>query len=177
MILHKGKKIYEGDELPCVPRSSRILVRPDPPVDRSEGGLTIPDIAQQRGNKGRILSGGLSALDQNFDHGDRIGDRVWFGRMAGIWEEWDHIVEPGNSKKCKHEEWDRAPATADRTFAFKCAACGALRVQEPLLLMDADDIQANEDLADRMRERQVTVECGSTATGATQHRYIYKEGN
>jgi chaperonin GroES len=170
MILYKGKKIYEGDELPMQPRGSRVLVRPDPPEDRSAGGLHVPDIAQQRGNKGTILAAGLAALDQMEDHCDQPGDRVLFGRLAGIWEEWDHITEPGK-KGCKHEEWLRAPTVIDRTSAFKCSTCGAQRLQEPLLLMDADDMQANIDLAERMNRREVNYKNIDTTGVRTQYRY------
>jgi len=173
MILYKGKKIFEGNELPYIPRGTRILVRPDPPRDQSEGGLVIPDIAQHRGKTGTIVAAGLEARDHMFDQGDQIGDRVMWGQLAGIWQEWDHIVEPGKDKKCSHEEWSRAPSTIDRTSAFKCDDCGAKRLQEPLLLMDVDDMQANEDLAARMQATETTVVNGVTNGGKTQHRYVF----
>lgn len=170
-----GKKIYEANELPWLPRGSRIMIKPDKPDEQTECGLVIPGEAQKRGMMGMIVAAGLGARDQMHDQGDEVGDRICFGQFAGIWEEWDHITEPGSDAKCAHAAWDRVPCRLDRTNAFACSACGAKRFQEPLLIMDVDDIKGNEDAARRLDRGEISIRHGVTTGGRTQFHLARKD--
>jgi len=169
----RGKRVYEAGELPAAPRGSRILVKPDEPDDQTVTGLKIPDVAKNRVATGVILSAGLAAHDQMHDHLDKVGDRVWWGLLAGVWQEWDHIVKPGKDASCGHNEpdcWSRHPCTRDRTNAFACK-CGAIRWQEAILLMDVDDLQANEDLEERKRKLSIVPVNDPLPDGKTHYVY------
>lgn len=172
--------ILIGDALPALPEADRILVRPNPPVTETVGGLEIPDIAQHQAHEGRIIAAGLKALDIMYDNGQQIGDHVIYGQFAGAWEEWDHIVKPGKDPKCAHEEWSRhSPSTIRddkskyRCSGYQCDSCGALRLQEPLLVMNVGDVLANVSKAARFRAGEMGTVIGTDkATGRTCHMIV-----
>ncbi len=173
MKLYKGKRIWEGDELPWLVRGSRVLVKPDQPKDRTEGGLVIPDIAQHRAFFGRILGAGLAALDQMRDQGDEVGDRVCYGQFAGLWEEWDHITKPGD-RNCDHEwAWMKCDLTETNMFSCKC---GAERTVERILILDVDDLKGNEDAAIRLNTGEIKIDRVETHSGRFQHQ-IRRKGD
>jgi co-chaperonin GroES (HSP10) len=165
--------MLNADQLPAQPRGSRILVRPLPPVEESEIIIT-PDDQKRRPNKGTIVAAGLTALDQLHDHGDRLGDLIWWGKFAGVMEEHDHLVTPG-AKDCSHS-WVRTPDPHPHNRSWECSQpkCGARRQAELLLVMNADDILANESLARRLEQGAVEILRSKTANGQTQH-YIERK--
>ncbi len=158
------------DELPALPENDRIMVLPDAPKKTTEGGIEIPEDAQRHANYGVVVAAGLKASDVLHDHGGRIGDRIWFGQYAGVIEEWDHIIKAGK-KRCKHD-WARAPEMfSPRRTGYRCK-CGAVRMQEPLLIMNVEDILANVTKAERVRSGETILVCGATAEGRTQHVFM-----
>ncbi len=160
------------EELPSLPEGDRIMVQPEEPQNETEGRLVIPEIAQRHANVGRIVAAGLKALDILVDNGGKVGDRIWFGQYAGVWEEWDHIVKAGGDASCKHVEWSREPSLSGiRRNGYKCDSCGALRKQEPLLIMNIGDVLANADKAERVRNGEVVLILGASFDGKTQHVY------
>ncbi len=168
------RRIFDGDELPGEPATDRILIRPDPIDKKSIGGIFVPDKAQTQANFGTIVAAGLLARDQMYDNGHQIGDHIWYGQYVGVWAHWDHIVEQGKGK-CGHlapdEDWpwERLNCDAHRTDMYKCGKCGAIRMQEPLLVAKVDDVGVNEDLAERLRAREMAVVRGKSPDGQTQH--------
>ncbi len=171
--------MLKRDELPALPEADRIMVRPNPPVTTTIGGLEIPVIAQNQAHQGRIIAAGLKALDIMYDNGQQIGDEVLYGQFAGAWEEWDHIMKPGNDPDCAHAEWSRhSPSTIRddkshyRCSGYICDSCGALRLQEPLLIMNVGDVMANVDKAARARSGEMAIVIGRTEDGRTCHRII-----
>jgi co-chaperonin GroES (HSP10) len=162
MILAKG-------ELPAAPRGHRILCLPDPPKAESECGLIIPDSAMLLPHYGTILHAGLNARDAMYDHGDEIGDRVWWGKFAGVMEEWDRLIEEkGAYLLCEHS-WNRLASPGKNVHMFSCTHCKSVRRVDPLVVMNHDDILCNVDAEKRMREGKQTQVRGKTASGATQH--------
>lgn len=164
------------DELPALPEGDRIMVRPNPPVTKTIVGLEIPEVAQNQAHEGKILAAGLKALDIMFDNGQEVGDMVVYGQFAGAWEEWDHIMKLGKDADCEHAEWSRHhPSTIRddkskyRCSGYICDACGALRLQEPILIMNVGDVLANITKAERVREGKMAIVIGETAEGKTQH--------
>ena len=142
-------------QLPAIPRGHRILCEPLPPKTETDGGLVIPKIAQARPNMGRIIAAGLNALDAMYDHGDQIGDEVWWGKFAGVIEEWDRIVEEGKGwATCEHD-WSRLPTMGNEHGAFSCAKCGSKRVASPLCVLNHDDLLANVSLQRRIDAGQI----------------------
>lgn len=107
------------EPLPFTPVYKRVVVEPLKPEETTLGGIIIPEVAQQRANRGLLLGAGLGALDILASHGINLGDVVLFGKYAGVWEEWR---QPG--------------ATSSRDV-------------RKLLVIQADDILGSEGLAKR----------------------------
>ena len=163
--------ILKVDELPALPEADRIMVRPQEPQEETETGrLVLPDVAKTQAHFGTIVAAGLKALDIMYDNGQEVGDTIWYGQFAGTWEEWDHLVKAGNKASCKHESWDYEPSL--KTFrgkGWKCGGCGALRKQEPLLVMNIGDVLANVDKAARVRSGTMSIALRYTQDGKTCH--------
>lgn len=161
--------ILEKDQLPAAPSGHRMLVKPFPP-DEKAGDLHIPDIAKMRPNMGLILSAGLNARDTLYDHGHELGDEVWWGKFAGVIEEWDHILTEGpGHRKCKEHDWARLANPGDRMSEWRCVGCSSVRRAEPVIVLNVDDILCNVSLQRRMESGAISITRGKTATGATQH--------
>ncbi len=158
------------DQLPTAPLGDRVIVQPDPVVDLTESRLHIPDVAQNRSSSGFLRHAGLGARDVMYDNGWEIGDHIWFGKFAGVWEEWDHITKDGK-KTCAHENvtWVRAHPPGDRMQAWTCAECDAYRLKEPIWLMNVSDILCSDDLQIRIDNGAVRIVRGKTADGKTRH--------
>lgn len=163
------------DELPSVPLNDRIMVLPDPPPDKTEGGLAIPDVAQKQAAQGRIVDAGLKAHDILYDGGDRVGDFVLYGQFAGVWEEWDHLVKEGSDPDCEHDWVHRRLDNSFRRQGRECARCGAHRLQEPVLVMNVGDIQCNVSKAARVRSGELVLLRGQTIDGKTVHYYARRD--
>jgi chaperonin GroES len=161
--------MLRGNELPAMPNNDRIIVRPDPPKDRSEGGIIIPETSKEWATKGILVHAGLKARDIMYDHGHEMGDRIWFGQFAGVWQEWDHVTEEGSDVACEHGDWRTLGCDLPKTYRRKCGMCGAIRTQEPIFIMNAEDILANETAEERRRKAEMGISRGRTEDGATMH--------
>ena len=68
------------------PRHDKVLVERVESLDRTAGGIVLPDTAKEKPTEGRVIAVGAGRLD---DAGKRIsmsvkaGDRVLFGSFAG----------------------------------------------------------------------------------------------
>jgi co-chaperonin GroES (HSP10) len=162
MVLSKG-------QLPASPRGHRILCEPSPVKTETESGLVIPGIAQARPNTGRIIAAGLNALDAMYDHGDQIGDEVWWGKFAGVIEEWDRIVEEGEGHATCEHDWARRPSTGLNHGAWECEKCKSKRLASPLCVLNHDDILCNVSLRRRLESGNIAQARGKTSSGSTQH--------
>lgn len=63
------------------PISDRVLIEPDVPLDKTKGGIIIPDMAQDRPIKGKILAVGRGKKDEPMTV--VVGDNVLYGRQSG----------------------------------------------------------------------------------------------
>jgi len=159
--------ILRKDQRPAQPSGYRILVRPLPAIEDSQLVVT-PDDRKHLPNKGHLFMAGLNARDQMHDHGHELDDVIWWGRFAGVTEEWDHIEdETAKGKKCEHV-WVRAPSGAENQKKWTCE-CGSVRLAEHLLVINVDDILANETLQRRIEDGKVSIARGKTSGGSTQH--------
>lgn len=164
MILDMGK-------LPAAPRAGRILCLPDPPKSESDCGLIIPDSAMVQAHYGTIIHAGLTARDAMYDHGDEIGDKVWWGKFAGVMEEWDRIIEDGK-RPCPIEDhsWERVPGNHGKNVhRFSCMHCKSQRRVDLVVVMNHDDLLCNVTAERRRDAGKYTITRGKTATGSTQH--------
>jgi chaperonin GroES len=68
------------------PLNDRILVKRVEEVQKTAGGIIIPDTAKEKPQEGKVVSVGPGKMD---DHGNRIalevkeGDRILFSKYAG----------------------------------------------------------------------------------------------
>lgn len=81
--LDERMKQYNIPPIPGLPMGKTILVYRIPPVDKTAGGLYIPETDQGEQEIGVLLAAGLGALDVLKAALIEIGDVVWFGRFAG----------------------------------------------------------------------------------------------
>lgn len=68
--------IESGKLIPQKPMQNKVIVLPDPPEDRTEGGLYIPDTAKKRANKGTVVGAGPGTKE--FETLCKPGDRILF---------------------------------------------------------------------------------------------------
>lgn len=157
--------ILTKDQKPAACSGYRIAVLPDPPREMSQIIVT-PDDQAKIPHSGIIFGAGLTALDKLYDHGHQIGDRVWWGKFAGVMEEWDRIIEC--EAGCDHT-WRRVAEPLPQAMAWECDHCKGKRRSDLMLIMNVDDILANVDLERRLESGQWEIKAGKTSDGKTQH--------
>lgn len=153
---------------PAAPLGGRMMVREMPAENLSAGGLiVIPETAKQRCFEGLLLACGDAAADKLFDQGCELGDHILYGQYVGIREQWDHEIKPGNKKECEHL-WTRFGVSMESRAGFLCDHCGAVRVIEPIIIANVDDIAANVDLQVRIENGVVRRYRAEDANGRTR---------
>lgn len=163
------RRVLGPTDLPIQPLGERVAYRQNPPDEESEGGIVVPEVAQHKPFAGILLAAGLQALDKLYDMGVQIGDEVWWGKFAGVMEEWDHIVEPGKTANCEHG-WARHIVKRYGIQGFKCEKCAAIRYVETIIIGNVDDVMGSVQLAERIRAGTMTAKRGKEAgTGRTTY--------
>lgn len=69
------------------PIRDRIIVRPDTPVTFSEGGIFLLPQTREKNKRGEVLMSGPGYVDEKgrlHPNTVKAGDRVVFGRYAGV---------------------------------------------------------------------------------------------
>lgn len=64
-----------------IPLADRVLIEPDAPLEKTKGGIIIPDIAKDRPMKGKILAVGKGKKDEPMTVA--VEDVVLYGRHSG----------------------------------------------------------------------------------------------
>lgn len=76
-----------ADAPPIRPLDDRVVVKPTEPVKKSEGGILLPDSAQEKSYKGIVVRVGPGALDRKTGQRDmgnlKPGDLILFGKYTG----------------------------------------------------------------------------------------------
>lgn len=184
LIMSKARPLFRADlrGAPAHPLGERVFLRPLPIAGKTEGGLEIADIAKERTFAGLLLAAGDQAADKLYDVDFRIGDEVWYGKYAGVIEEWQHIVYDGEIK-CSHETvWEFVPRNDPRWSAVRtpdedqqlraCRACGALKLSERVIALSVDDIICSVDAQVRLDSGETKRVRSESADGRT--RYVIK---
>lgn len=68
------------------PLRDRVIVRRDPPNDKTPGGLYVPETARTKVTIGTVLAVGPGAFEQNGTRRPvdvKVGDRIVFGKYSG----------------------------------------------------------------------------------------------
>lgn len=157
------------NQLPYSVVGDRVFLRMDPPKEQSEGGLYIPDEAKLRAFSGTVVDAGLIARDKLYDHGVSIGDHVLIAKFAGVIEEWDHVIEGPYDLPDDSYEWRRVPTKAGQLTKYECEKTKAIRVIEPMVVANGDDILGSINLARRLDAGEMNYERAETEDGRTQH--------
>jgi len=69
------------------PLADRVLVKPASAVEKSVGGIIIPDSAKEKPLKGEIVATGNGTKDEEMIV--KAGDAVLYGKYAGTEIEWE----------------------------------------------------------------------------------------
>jgi hypothetical protein len=106
-----------------------------------------------------------------WDHGDEIGDEVWWGKFAGVMEEWDRIIDEGKKPCAKMEDhgWQRLPSPGRNVHRFDCMHCKCVRQVDPIVVINCGDILCNVTAEARRSGGRYAIARGKTASGQTQH--------
>lgn len=130
----------------------RVIVRQRPDEKFSRVIHLLQD-TRERSYQGVIIAAGDQAAAQLWDRGVECGDWVWYGKHAGVWEEWQHYLRGDDS--CDHE-WDWINPDVKGTRAKWCCKCDAILVVEELIVMNAKDIFGSIDLQVRLERGEVS---------------------
>ena len=68
------------------PLSDRVVVKPAPPDEKVQGGIIIPDTAQEKPQKGEIMAAGpgkVSDAGETIPMSVKKGDTVLYGKYSG----------------------------------------------------------------------------------------------
>lgn len=189
VIISKPRPLFRRELklAPAQPLGERVLVREFPIESMSEGGLEMPETARQRYFAGTLIAVGDQAADKLWDLGVEIGDEIWYGKYAGLIEEWHHIV--GKDKhRCPHDgAWELVPkddprwqeigaAPNDNMKLRACRACETLRVTERIVVLSVDDLVVDVDLQLRLEQGDMKRVRNEDAEGRTRYQ-IERLGN
>jgi chaperonin GroES len=68
------------------PLEDRVVIEPKPAEERTAGGIVLPDNAQEKPQRGTVVSIGPGKLLDSGERGElsvAVGDEVIYGRYAG----------------------------------------------------------------------------------------------
>lgn len=181
VVISKPRPLFRRQlrNAPAHPLGNRVLVREFPVESKTEGGLVKPDVAKERYFAGTLVAAGDQAADRLYDLGVEIGDEIWYGKYAGLVQEWQHIV--GDDKPlCPHDSaWDFVPQTDKRWKLVgeanenvklrSCRSCETLLVTERVIVLSVDDMCLNVDLQLRLESGYMVRVRGADAEGRTRY--------
>ncbi len=151
---------------PGLPLGNRVLVREFPPESKTEGGLELAEQSKERYFAGTLIAAGDQAADRLYDIGVELGDEVWFGKYAGLIQEWQHLVGEVDVTGCAHDSawefvarddhrWRFAGTPDDNRNLRSCRTCGTLKVTERVIVMSVDDLCVDVDLQMRLEKGEM----------------------
>lgn len=130
----------------------RVIVRQLPDQSKSRV-IHLPQDARERSSQGVIIAAGEQAAKRLWARGIERGDWIWYGKHAGVWEEWEHWID-GGEDGCDHDfEWINADVKDTR--ARFCTRCKGTLVNEEILVMNEKDVFGSIDLAVRIERGEV----------------------
>ncbi len=74
------------------PMDDRLLVEPAEAEEVTSGGIVLPDTAQEKPQRGKVLAVGPGRLLDSGERGDmdvKVGDEVFYGKYSGTEIEMD----------------------------------------------------------------------------------------
>lgn len=190
VTIRKSKPLFRPELRlsPAHPIGNRVLVREFPVESEMESGLIKPEVAQTHYFAGTLIAAGDQAADRLYDAGVEIGDEIWYAKYAGLVEDWQHLVAPGNDPTCEHDAtWDFA-AKDDSAWAEigeknenmtlrTCRGCGAKKLSERVIIMTGDDLVLDVDLQVRLERGEVTRKRETDTEGRTRYVLVRPENH
>lgn len=68
------------------PLADRVIVKQTEAEEKTKSGIYLPDAAQEKPTKGKVIAAGPGKLDEKgrpMEVGVRAGDTVYYGKYAG----------------------------------------------------------------------------------------------
>lgn len=87
---------------PVQPLHDKIVIKPFPPEETSEGGIIIPDSVKERPNKATVMAVGAGLIDRKMAL--KVGDVVFHVKQAGTKieiEKEDYFIMSDRDVLCK----------------------------------------------------------------------------
>jgi chaperonin GroES len=84
--ISKTHELESGEDMTLKPLDDRIVVEPTSAEERTAGGIVLPDAAQEKSQRGKVIAVGPGRI---LDGGKRaevsvkVGDEVLFGKYGG----------------------------------------------------------------------------------------------
>ncbi len=63
------------------PLADRVVIKPAPAEEKTQGGIIIPDTAKEKPLKGEVIAVGKGTKDAEMEL--KVGDQVLYGKYAG----------------------------------------------------------------------------------------------
>ena len=68
-------------DLKIKPLADRVVIQPDAAEETTSSGIIIPDTAQEKPQKGKVVAVGKGTTDEKMEV--KVGDEVLFGKYSG----------------------------------------------------------------------------------------------
>jgi len=158
--------------LPGMPVGERILIRPWPPEEVTEGGIVVADVAKEWINGGTIIGMGDEAAEKLHDRGVYEGDEITYGKYAGVIQEWQHIVPEGEDESCAHDgAWDVVQKLSEESWLRECRGCKTRKITERIIMADAGDVIMSITAQERIERGEMhRVPYTDPETGCRKYR-------
>lgn len=69
------------EKFPLIPLHDRVIVKPFPAEEKTEGGIIIPDTAKEKPRRGTVMASGKGLKD--LPNETKPGDIVLYGKYSG----------------------------------------------------------------------------------------------
>jgi chaperonin GroES len=70
-----------AENVKVTPLHDRVIIKPAPPVEKTAGGIIIPDTAKEKPQMGVVMAAGPGKKDEPTTV--KKGDKVLYGKYAG----------------------------------------------------------------------------------------------
>jgi len=81
----KTMEVRDMAKVKIKPLGDRVVIKPEPPEEKTESGLYIPDTAKEKPQRGTVIAVGPGRVENGtkIEMSVKEGDKVLYGKYAG----------------------------------------------------------------------------------------------